>query len=388
MKQSKDTTNRAGKKTSGEDADEKRWEYVEKGIVRERVKGAGGRNPEWSYYARVKIGGRNRMRGPVRTVEMARELLRMLRDEATAQKHGLAPAPTAAPTFDSYSPKFLSWTEKNRRSHTTYAMFVRQLSERFGRHRLSAITPAELEEYKTELQEDGELSNATINRRTACLKAILSHAVKARVIPFSPLAGMPRGGMLDEGEPRTPSLDMETEGAILAAVKEEWLRFLIRLALATGCRQGELLALRWRDFDVGSGTLAITQAKAKRPRRVILPDSIIAELRSRRGLPEMPIVTLSDKVTSPKRMRVTRAFERAAAKAGRSDLVFHDLRHVAATRLLHSGAALNEIAEHLGHSLLYVTARYAHTSPDRMKDIVNRAARTPEAAPMEEVGDE
>lgn len=387
MKQSKETTNRAGKKTSGEDAQEKRWEHVERGIVRERVKGSGGRNPEWSYYARVKIGGRNRMRGPVRTVEMARELLRQLRDEAQSQKHGLAPAPTAAPTLGTYAPRFLAWTEKNRRSHDTYRMFVRQLLQRFGNLRLSAITPSELEDYKGELQEEGAVSNATINRRTACLKAILSHAVKAKVIPFSPLAGMARGGMLEENEARSPSLDRETEAAILDAIKEDWLAFLVRLALATGCRQGELLGMRWRDFDASNGTISIAHAKAKKSRKVILPDSMLAELRERRGLPDMPIATLNDKVTTPKRMRVTKAFQRAAAKVGRSDLTFHDLRHVCATRLLHNGAQLNEIAEHLGHSLLYVTARYAHTSPDRMKDIVNRAARTPQAA-MEEIGNE
>lgn len=357
-----------------------RFETVEKGILRERVKGGGGRNPEWAYYARVNIGGRQRWKGPVRTLIMARDLLACLRDEAQAEKHGMVRRDNqSVPTLAEYAPEYLRWSKHNKRSFDRDEFAMKQLVQRFGKLRLSAISPQEVIGFIGELQDEGRLANGTINRLIALLKGVLSHAVGEKKLQFSPLSSANMAEQerkrikLREPEARNHPVDRDTESKILAAIREPWLNFMVRLAVASGCRQGEILAMRWEHFNQNEGFIVIPQTKNKKPRQVWLPDSMVEELRERRGAPALPIVTLKDGTTSPKRLRVTRAFQRAATKVGRSDLTFHDLRHVCGTRLLHNGAQLNEIAAHLGHCNMYVTTRYAHTSAERMRGIVNKA---------------
>jgi integrase len=64
------------------------------------------------------------------------------------------------------------------------------------------------------------------------------------------------------------------------------------------------------------------------------------------------------------------SFNRAKKEVGLDSLTFHDLRHVFASRLRRLGASLGDIAEALGHKGIRMTLRYAHLSPDYMKDLV------------------
>lgn len=64
------------------------------------------------------------------------------------------------------------------------------------------------------------------------------------------------------------------------------------------------------------------------------------------------------------------SFERAKRKARLGYLTFHDLRHVFANRLCQRGASLESIAKILGHKGVEMTLRYAHLSPNYLKDVV------------------
>ena len=69
---------------------------------------------------------------------------------------------------------------------------------------------------------------------------------------------------------------------------------------------------------------------------------------------------------------VNHAMQRAVKKIGSEDLRFHDLRHIAGTRLLASGASLPEVASFLGHKTLSIARRYAHVTQNRLRDLVSR----------------
>ncbi len=366
---------------SDESGNKTRWEYVERGIVRERVAGSNKKKVEYRYYARVRRDGRNRMIGGVPSVELARALLHQLRDEAGRAKAGLPDVAKSGVTLRVYAPEYLAYSKIRKRSHERDVRTMRQLLSYFGDMRLTSITPSVVTEYISSLKTEGVLANATINRRVFLLRAVLSHAARNNRIVKSPLANLPKDTLkdlkLEEAPARTPVLDGDTEARLMAAIKEPWLSFLVRLALATGCRQGELLALKWQDFDATAGRLTVRMSKSGEPRTVYLPATMISDLRVRRGLPQMPIVTVADGVTTPKRERVTRSLQRAVARIGLQDFTFHDLRHICATRMLEAGAQLNEIADQLGHSLLHVTARYAQTTPNRMKAIMDRTQTQP-----------
>lgn len=67
---------------------------------------------------------------------------------------------------------------------------------------------------------------------------------------------------------------------------------------------------------------------------------------------------------------IRRAFENAVERAGVKDFRFHDLRHTFASWLTMKGRPLREVQELLGHKSIYMTQRYSHLAPERLRDAV------------------
>ncbi|MFH1529192.1 MAG: tyrosine-type recombinase/integrase [Pseudomonadota bacterium] len=64
--------------------------------------------------------------------------------------------------------------------------------------------------------------------------------------------------------------------------------------------------------------------------------------------------------------------QRATKKIGRVGFRFHDLRHIAGSRLLAEGASLPEVASILGHKTLSIARRYAHVTQTRLRDPISK----------------
>jgi integrase len=197
--------------------------------------------------------------------------------------------------------------------------------------------------------------------------------------------------MLPEAPARQPALTADEESRLMEACTPSWLRLLVRVAIGTGMRQGEVLALKWGDLDTDAGEAIVRDSKSGRSRRVPVHPAVLAELaelrkareraadeahgtgvrdlQHRREIPEASIV-LTDEGESPTSNATVQAFARARRRIGRDDLHFHDLRHVYASRLLGAGASLPEVADTLGHRTLHMAKRYAHTNPARLRSLV------------------
>jgi integrase len=151
---------------------------------------------------------------------------------------------------------------------------------------------------------------------------------------------------------------------------------LVRVAAYAGLRQGELLALRWRDVDFTGHALTVARAmslgvesspKSGRVRRVPLPDQAAAALDrlSRRE----HFATPDDRVFCNVLGRtldgsaVRKRFKRARDAAGLRPLRFHDLRHTYGSLLAAAGIDLVSIQAVMGHSALSTTSRYLHARP-------------------------
>jgi len=193
----------------------------------------------------------------------------------------------------------------------------------------------------------------------------MSFAVEQEVMDSNQLRGIK---LLPEAAARQPVLQLQDEARLLEA-SPKWLADIIVLAVATGCRMGELLSLRWKHLDFDAGDLVVEDSKSGESRRIPLHPGIRELLWSRRGLPEGYVVTGPDG-TLPSQEKVSHAFKEVARKMKREDLRFHDLRHVAATRLLATGASLPEVASYLGHKTLYIARRYAQPTRTRMHELV------------------
>lgn len=148
------------------------------------------------------------------------------------------------------------------------------------------------------------------------------------------------------------------------------------LAVTTGMRQGELLALRWDDLDLEKGTLRVRRTlwkgktyppKAKEScRTVTLPELAVDALeRHRNKQTGGPWIFPSRNGTPLNAYYLIRhAWKRMKIKAGLRDIPFHWLRHTCATLLLTQGVHPKIVGELLGHASVSITLdTYSHCLP-------------------------
>jgi len=129
---------------------------------------------------------------------------------------------------------------------------------------------------------------------------------------------------------------------------------VVRLALETAMRQGEIIRLRWPHIDLKRGTALLPETKNGDARCVPL------SLAARGVLKTLPRSLNGDVFPGLTTMAVKKAFGRAVQRAHLDDLHFHDLRHEATTRFFERGLNLMEVAAITGHKDLRMLKRYTH----------------------------
>ena len=127
-------------------------------------------------------------------------------------------------------------------------------------------------------------------------------------------------------------------------------------------RRGELLALKWTDIDLNKQTAHIPITKNGDSRTVPLSSEAVLVLKD---LPR----SISGKVFPITNCTLSAAIERARTKASIDDFHFHDLRHMAITRLAEKLPNLIELSSVTGHRSLAMLKRYYHP---RAEDIARK----------------
>ena len=160
-----------------------------------------------------------------------------------------------------------------------------------------------------------------------------------------------------DNRPRDRRLQDGEEARLLTACEQArnpWLLPIVKLALETAMRQGELIRLRWEHIDLNRRTAHLPDTKNGESRTVPLSTTAIRVLRA---LPRSLHGQAFPGVTTE---AIKRAYIRAVRRAGINDLRFHDLRHEATTRLFEKGLNIMEVASITGHKDLRMLRRYTH----------------------------
>ena len=131
---------------------------------------------------------------------------------------------------------------------------------------------------------------------------------------------------------------------------------IIRLLLLTGCRRGEILALRWNEVD--GDTIGLGDAKTG-PRKVYL-NAGARRIIERQPRAESPFVFPSPRDPARPHHRNLPLWNRVRKEAGLEDVRLHDLRHTMATHAVMNGVPVPVVSRLLGHSSVRMTLRYAH----------------------------
>jgi len=271
-----------------------------------------------------------------------------------------------------------------------------------GHIRLHKLSPEHIQKFYGDLGKT--LSANTIHKNIhRILHNALALAVKWKKIATNPC---------DVVEPPKVShqemqvLNSEQVQRLIGASQSHWMvATLIPLAVTTGMRHGEILALAWNDVDVETRNIKITKSlswhkdetgkfhyfiespKTKSSIRTIpLPDMLepllsahrIEQVKRRLAAPSWPhpeLVFPNSVGNYFHHHNLANTFNAVLEEAGLPHIRFHDLRHTAATQLLSMGVHPKVVAEWLGHSSTKMTMDiYSHVLPsmlDDARDILN-----------------
>jgi integrase len=234
------------------------------------------------------------------------------------------------------------------------------------------------QQYRAIDEDDGEQRRkrrATANRTLTILKAALNRAWREGKIPSDD--AWRRVEPFEEADAaRVRYLTMD-ECRRLINTAEGAFRNLVRAALLTGCRFGELATLQVRDFNPDAGTLHIRTSKSGKGRHVVLNDEGIkffGVITARRaGIELMLRKADGDRWGKSNQARPMRE---ACARANIDPPAnFHALRHTYASHAAMAGAPLLVVAKNLGHAdTRMVEKHYGHHSQSYFAEAIRKAA--------------
>jgi integrase len=328
--------------------------------------------------------------------EAEKELRRILRTIDTGEY--------VEPTKIKVSEFLTQWIETIRsqispKTHERYTQVVGlYLVPSFGGSLLIKLTPIAIQqvynEWETGGRRDGKKGGLAPRTRLhihRIFKLALRHAVKMRFITFNPAddATAPKAG-----KTIITTLTVEESAILLEAIRGKPLYWPVLLALATGMRRGEILALRWKNVDFEKKTVRVVESleqtkkgirfkapKTNRTRAILLPEYAVEELQRRKDkqaeeLAELKVGQTQETLVCARYdgepiwpSSVTHEFMKAMRKLSNLPRVrFHDLRHSHATQLLAAGIHPKIAQERLGHSTISTTLDlYSHVT-DTMQD--------------------
>ncbi|MFW5431160.1 MAG: tyrosine-type recombinase/integrase [Methylophilaceae bacterium] len=134
-----------------------------------------------------------------------------------------------------------------------------------------------------------------------------------------------------------------------------YLNSIVVLALETGMRRGELVAIEWQHINLQNRTLFIPYTKNGETREIPLTKKAVSLLGALKSKPEGLIFDITPHAVSV-------AFTRACKRAEIDNLRFHDLRHEAISRFFERGLSIAEVATISGHKTWTMLRRYTHLS--------------------------
>jgi integrase len=325
----------------------------------------------------------------------AQEKARAWFAEHARRAEGLEPSPTGPYTVADAMRDYLDWYGKRRKSlkatefasnghivqalgtletrkltatrisewHEALASAPVRLRSRKGQPVRHAKTPANADSRRRR--------QATANRVLTILKAALNHAwhdgkvasddARRRVRPFH-----------DVDAPVVRYLTGNEAVRVVNACEPDF-RQMVRAALLTGCRYGELAALMAGDLNPDSGTLSVRTSKSGKPRHVVLTEEAQKFFASATaGKANGDLILTRANGTAWGRSYQQRPLKDACKRAKIAPAInFHILRHTHGSLLAMQGVPMPVIAKQLGHADTRMTERhYAHLSPSYVADTI------------------
>jgi integrase len=320
--------------------------------------------PAWSERGRPPAG--------YFTKRLAEDWLRQVLDEA---RRGTLPGlvQTGATVADAAA-EYLRYVEHDRERKPSTVQGYRwileaQILPAFGAMRLEDVTSEHVERWLTRM--NGKASSR--RKALVILHGVFQRARKVHGLSLNPVSAVEKPSQVRSGDVEV--LSPEEVWAVVRASLSEQDGAIFLTAAFTGLRQGELIALRWRDVDFQGSLLRVrasyaagvlTTPKSGRVRSVPLApevaDTLTKLLRRKLFTGAGDLVFPGEAGGFLDGSGVRRRFKAALRRAGLRSLRFHDLRHTFGTRMI-AKADIRRVQEWMGHADIQTTMRYLHYAP-------------------------
>jgi integrase len=242
------------------------------------------------------------------------------------------------------SPEWLGLAEATRR---TYSVYLRDI-ERLQNEPVERITRRILLGLRDAIAATRGAGASTGFLRTA--SALFGWAVERQWIEHSPahrIRSLPGGHL--------PAWSADQADAAIAALPEP-LRRVVVLALYTGQRRGDLIALPWTAYD--GSTIKLRQQKTGARMTIPVHPNLKVELDAWRSAATSTMILTTAHGLPWKPQHVSHMLPIAMERIGLPPLNVHGLRKLAAARLADAGCSMHEIAAITGHRSLSMVQLY------------------------------
>ncbi len=245
----------------------------------------------------------------------------------------------------------------------------------FGHLGLEQVVARNAEIWLLAMRDQAGLSPKSCNEVLGLFSKIYNDACRWGFVNTNPIASV-RKFRLPEQDFQFWSKEEVQHFLGYCKLNEKYPRIYIAvvLALYTGMRRGEIIALRWDAINWESNFLTVKRAYCRTEKRVL-------EQTKSRKIRHIPIcMALRGHLEEFKELTLLsgyvcppihpdcfhKEFKKLAREAKVAPMRFHDLRHTFASNFLMGGGNIYDLQKILGHSTIQVTERYAHLTPDHL----------------------
>jgi integrase len=288
--------------------------------------------------------------------------------------------------------------KKNSIRPATYTSYHQNIETHIrpaiGNMVIQQVRPQHIQALLNDMASDTKAHKAyapwTVQKIKVILSGAFEQAVRNQIIIANPVKSAVAPKM---SQKEIRILSEQEQKKFMEACKGHRLEALYTLALATGMRRGEILALTWDNVNFGSRSITVktsvsrikdpdtkesailfAEPKTKAGRRTVpILDSLVPVLQAHRerqdeekakagsAYNERNLVFCSNVGTVIEPRRVRAMMDKIADKAGIEHITFHALRHTFATRMLEAEVPAKVVQDILGHSDVTLTLNtYSH----------------------------
>ena len=272
-------------------------------------------------------------------------------------------------TVEDFSEKYLDFRRQNNKFKTVEndKRVINLFIKKYGRYQMHTIKPIVIVEFREWRKSvNPNLSKNTLNIDGKTIKVMFNYALRFGHIATSPFKEIK---LQSVPSIKTKSIEEDSVREIIRICEDQSLKNVIKFALYTGCRRGEILSLQWKQIDIEERSLNICRTEyfsPKQDRERIIPISCETRDLLKTLERDSSFVFLNNKGLPFKPDNVTKQFKKLVRSIGEDDKIkFHSLRATCSSKLAAQGVTPLIIRDLIGHTSVRTTERYI-TTPSKL----------------------